>query len=457
MRLRGSFWRVVASPFLLTLVLSGSCPAEEEFPLLQGRSGSESNGVKWEALLKQSSLFLGMQHAFRIATESDTRAGLPGPFVRGWSNSVGNLHGWADGDPFFVNYIGHPLEGAVAGFVFVQNDPKYQRAEFGRNRDYWRSRLRAAGWAWAYSTQFEIGPISEASLGKVQSHFPQQGFVDHVITPAVGLTWMLAEDALDKYVVRKIEARTDNRTVRIFARGFLNPSRSMANVLRGNVPWHRDTREGAGSYRPPVPEIGESVTIAIREQYHNERRYAPFEFSAQYGFMQIGAGTQGSQSCNGGSATVLFNLNSHLGIEGEVGGCKVVSQEANVSGDATYYLVGPRYTFRDLGRWSPYLHALGGGEKLTSETMYPDRKPAMTQDLSKIDAYKLHSQYTSESDMNTLAVQVGGGVDYTINRALAFRVADLEYLQTYGPDFNGANVHHNLRFTTGIVIRMGTW
>src|SRR5436305_893116 len=108
-------------------------------------SGNEG-GVDWTPLLKQSFTFLGIQHAFRIATESDTRAGLGGPFFGGWEQSVGNLHGWADGDPFFVNYLGHPIEGAVAGYVFIQNDPKYRRAEFGRNRDYWRSRLRAAGW-----------------------------------------------------------------------------------------------------------------------------------------------------------------------------------------------------------------------------------------------------------------------------------------------------------------------
>jgi opacity protein-like surface antigen len=429
--------------------------AEDGFPL-RVLLNPESNGVKWSSLLKQSLLFVSIQHAFRIGAEADTRAGLGGPFIRGWERSAANLHGWADGDPFFVNYVGHPLEGAVAGYIFVQNDPKYQRAEFGRNRDYWRSRLRAAGWAWAYSTQFEIGPISEASLGKIQSHFPQQGFVDHVITPSIGLSWMLAEDAIDRYLIRRIEARTESRTIRIFARGVLNPSRSMANVLRGNYPWHRDTRAGVLSYRAPVKNYADAE-LAVPDEYHNERRYAPFELAVQYGYSRLGAGAKGAQSCNGGSATVLFNVTEHLGIEAEAGGCKVVSPERNVSGDATVYLIGPRYTFRDLGRWSPYLHALGGGEKLTTEILYPDRKPAISADLGNADGYKLHAAYTSDSETNAFAVQVGGGVDYTINRALALKVANLEYLQTYGPDFNGMNPRHNLRFTTGLVLRMGTW
>jgi opacity protein-like surface antigen len=443
----------VVSLLFLCVRFSG---AEERIPLpLPLRSGSESGTVKWGSLLRQSSLFLGIQHSFRIAAEDDTRAGLGGPFLGGWPRSVNNLHGWADGDPFIVNYVGHPIEGAIAGFLFVQNDPKYQKVEFGRNREYWRGRLRAAGWAWAYSTQFEIGPLSEASLGNVQSHFPQQGFVDHVITPAIGLSWIIAEDAVDKYLIRRIEARTDNRTVRILARGVLNPSRSMANVLRGSVPWHRDTREGVAVYRTPAKVYQEPLDFP--DEYRNDRRYAPFEFAAQYGYTQLGMGASGSQSCNGGSATVLFNVSLNLGIEAEVGGCKVVSPEQDVSADSTVFLAGPRYTFRDLGRWSPFIHALGGGEKLTSETLYPDRKPPVTPDRSNKDGYNLHALYTSNSESTAFALQVGGGVDYTINRALALRVANVEYLHTYGPEFNGVNPRSNLRFTTGLVLRMGTW
>lgn len=44
----------------------------------------------------------GRMHAFRLATEAGTRAGgfrLGRDYFRG----LGNLHGWADGDPFYVN------------------------------------------------------------------------------------------------------------------------------------------------------------------------------------------------------------------------------------------------------------------------------------------------------------------------------------------------------------------
>ena len=95
------------------------------------------------------------------------------------------------------------MQGAVAGRLWLLQDPRYNKAEFGRGRA-WKGKLRAAAFAWAFSEQFEIGPLSEASIGHIQRDFPQQGFVDHVITPTIGLSWMLAEDALDRYFVRPI-------------------------------------------------------------------------------------------------------------------------------------------------------------------------------------------------------------------------------------------------------------
>ncbi len=195
-----------------------------------------------------STRFLLFQQAFRLATESDTRAGLSGPFFRDYKDAVLNIHGWNDGDPFFVNYIDHPMEGSVAGFLEVAHDPRYRQAEFGKSSEYWKSRMRAMAFSAAFSLQFEIGPVSEASIGNIQKVNSKAGIVDWVITPVVGVGWMVGEDALDKYVVRRLEARTRNHFGRILLRGFLNPTRSFANMMEGKVPWHRDTREGVREF-----------------------------------------------------------------------------------------------------------------------------------------------------------------------------------------------------------------
>jgi hypothetical protein len=140
------------------------------------------------------------------------------------------------------------MEGGVTGFIFVQNDPSGTGLEFGKSPQYWKSRLKAMAWTTVYSTQFELGPFSEASIGNVGYHgTSQSGAVDLVITPICGFGWQVGEDALDRYLIQRIETLTENRVLLIFARSVLNPTRSFANLIRGKVPWTRDTRPGIWS------------------------------------------------------------------------------------------------------------------------------------------------------------------------------------------------------------------
>jgi hypothetical protein len=209
----------------------------------QGKQDELEDNFHWRPALLQSAFFLGVQHGFRVATEPGTRADLKGPFFSDWGKAVAGVRGWRDGDPFYVNYVGHPMMGAVAGYIYVQNDPRARVASFG-TEDYWKSRLRAMAWTATYSTMFEIGPASEASLGNVGMKGGTSGVVDFVVTPLAGTGMIALEDALDRHLIRKLEARWNNRVFRIFVRSLLNPDRSMANLMRFKVPWHRDNRVG---------------------------------------------------------------------------------------------------------------------------------------------------------------------------------------------------------------------
>ena len=76
-----------------------------------------------------------MEHGFRILAEHAARQyGLGGSYV----NSITNLHGWADGDPFITNYVGHPMQGAVASYIWTSNDLAYRDVEIGRDPRYWK-------------------------------------------------------------------------------------------------------------------------------------------------------------------------------------------------------------------------------------------------------------------------------------------------------------------------------
>jgi len=228
---RTGFGRPAAPPFVKGEEGDDPAPA----PDVRAR-----RGFRWKAALKQSLLLLSIQHGYAM-TQPKTRRELRGPFLKDYFRSVRNLHGWDDGGRFFTNYVAHPLQGAVTGYIQVQNDPRGIRQQFGGSGAYWRSRLKALAWSAASSTQFELGPLSQASIGNV-GKARKLTYIDLVVTPTVGTALLVGEDALDRFVVRRIEAGSDNFYLRVAARVLLNPARSCANLLRFKKPWHRDTR-----------------------------------------------------------------------------------------------------------------------------------------------------------------------------------------------------------------------
>lgn len=53
---------------------------------------------------------------------------------------------------------------------------------------------------------------------------------------------------------------------------------------------------------------------------------------------------------------------------------------------------------------------------------------------------------------NGFATAIGGGMDYRLNRRIAIRTIQVEYLETH----LGMTVQHNVRATTGVVFFFGT-
>jgi hypothetical protein len=413
---------------------------------------NESPGINWRGLFLQSFQFLAVEHGFRYLNEEGTRHPHM-PFFRGYVKSLGNLHGWADGDPFYVNYVGHPMEGSTAGFIFAQNDTAFQGVELGKNSRYWKSRLRATIFSWAYSEQFEIGLISEASIGNIQAYHPATGFVDHVATPTIGLAWMLAEDTLDRFLVKPVEQHTRNRMVVTLVRGFATPSRSMANMMANRVPWYRETRPDPWEYyRLPPPVIAEPARndyplVSSFEILLTTRTSAPF-----------GLGARGA--CIGGGGEAAFRITEHFQLVGDVGGCKLTSLGDNFSGDSLTYMAGPRWTPRPAARWQPFLQALVGGRKITQELMDPQKKAqleaaAVKQGLELGDGD--HASYTQTSEASGFALSAGGGVDLKLSSALGLRLGKLEYLRSWHSHLNGIDYTNSAEFTSGLILRFGTW
>jgi hypothetical protein len=225
-------------------------------------------GFQWKRALFESFTFFSIEQTYLVHKEYHWVTAENGvPFNHYWNDYTHSLStwahsGWDDGDPFLDNYIGHPIQGALTGYIQVQNDPLAEKLEFSNSKAYWRSRLKAMLWNAAYSTQWEIGPLSEMTIEKYgtakrgkwnpNGTYPctsrhcvnGTGKVDLVITPIGGLGWMVTEDVLDKQIAKRVEGLTRNGFLIAVIRCAVNPIRGGANILHGKLPWYRASRDG---------------------------------------------------------------------------------------------------------------------------------------------------------------------------------------------------------------------
>jgi Lipid A 3-O-deacylase (PagL) len=210
--------------------------------------------VHWRQLLFSSAVFITFENAGNLYTGYWYRYETThGDWFDRWINSAADWKWshWADGSPDLDDYVGHPMMGAITSNIWRQNDPKGMTVVQSNTWPYWRSILRATIFSTAYSFEWKLGPIGEASIGHNGDH-PQDyqpngsftngtGDVTLVMTPIGGTLWTLAEDALDKHVITRLEEKSRNPFA-LLGYQFLNPARATANILRFRPPWYRDTR-----------------------------------------------------------------------------------------------------------------------------------------------------------------------------------------------------------------------
>jgi opacity protein-like surface antigen len=178
------------------------------------------------------------------------------------------------------------------------------------------------------------------------------------------------------------------------------------------------------------------------------------------GYSRFGTGIKGDSvtagnrmvGLNGGSASVAFNFNRYLGLVGDFGGYdanKLVlsgigtnqSFEVNASGTAYTYTFGPRLSFRNDSRFTPFVQILGGGVHASEVT---------------VDGCA-GSTCTPLPTQNAFALLAGGGLDIRLTEHLALRAIQAEYMMTR---FNnvpagGSSEQNDLRLSSGLVFRFG--
>jgi Lipid A 3-O-deacylase (PagL) len=209
--------------------------------------------VHWRQLLISSAVFNAFQNAGNVYTGYWYRwETTHGKWFERWFNSdLGwDWNDWTDGNPAMDQYVGHPFMGGITNSLWIQNDPKGAAVEIGEP-GYWKSRMRATLFTTIYHFQWKFGPFGEAGVGHIGDHpthnfnsHPRNdtGIVELVTTPVGGLGWTMAEDAIDKHVVKSFE-QSPRRPVSLLLISFLTPTRATANILRWRAPWYRDDRQ----------------------------------------------------------------------------------------------------------------------------------------------------------------------------------------------------------------------
>jgi hypothetical protein len=131
--------------------------------------------------------------------------------------------------------------GAFARIWMVQREPRTTTAP-----QYFKALGRALIFTSICSIQYEMGPMSEASIGNVGLNPDDLGWNDYIWTPVGGVLWTMAEDAIDKYALTWIDKHVPFMMAKAAARMIFNPSRMLANIGMNRPPWSRYDRTMMG-------------------------------------------------------------------------------------------------------------------------------------------------------------------------------------------------------------------
>ena len=419
----------------------------EDFEPQGTPSDLEKQGFHWRRALTESFTFLLIEQAYVVHTDFYWVVSENGvPFNHYWRDYKQSLSqwahsGWNDGDPNWFGYVGHPIQGALTGFIQIQNDPRSERQVFSRTKSYWKSRLKAAVWNAVYSTQWNLGPLSEVTVEKYGTKdrapwtyagtFPCShhcltgvGQIDIVLTPLGGTGWLIGEDFLDEKVVRRIEGSTRSRFLIDTARVSLNPLRAGANMLHGQHPWYRATRNSGETSLSSSQNNIVSTTEVSNAQ-------VPRQGNVFLGYSHTGVShclaplpaasaacdplSQLSSSLSGWDASMEKMYFRYFGAIADFSGQYGNATQSN-------YLFGIRGG-AVAGRLRPYAHFM-------------------------IGAVRAHGSPPDSLPETSFAEDLGVGMDFGLTRRLGWR-NQVDAIKTGSTAFE----RRNLRISSGLVVR----
>jgi opacity protein-like surface antigen len=166
-----------------------------------------------------------------------------------------------------------------------------------------------------------------------------------------------------------------------------------------------------------------------------------------------------SFNANGGSGQFVYNVNRWIAGVGDFGAIHNGSLlSSNADTTIVNFVAGPRATYRNESRFTPFIQALFGGAYSTTSalvsllpgdlTILP---PGLVATPGVPISARLHASHTG------FAMLVGGGLDIKINKRMSFRPIGADYYLMRLPNLLTGNTtnRNNFRYSAGVNFLFG--
>ena len=231
-------------------------------------------------------------------------------------------------------------------------------------------------------------------------------------------------------------------------------------LLHGEGPTS-STSKASGALASSIAPQGPGVQPVTSTPVPHRRHRAP-KAELFLGYSRFGTSSNNTVAgnrmvgLNGGSASIAFNFNRYLGIVGDFGGyddsqVQLTGTGAsqpiviNSSGTAYTYLFGPRLSFRNDSRFTPFVQVLAGGVHASAVT---------ASNCTGAACVVLPVQ-------SSFAFTGGGGLDIRLTHHVSIRAVQAEYMMTrFDGVANGVSTgtsasQNDLRLSSGLLFGFG--
>jgi hypothetical protein len=208
-----------------------------------------------------------------------------------------------------------------------------------------------------------------------------------------------------------------------------------------------------------------AIVVVLASAFVSAAQDTPrFETFAGYTYVRANAAKDNpSFSANGGSGEFVVNFNRWVGFVTNIGAVHNGNiSEYHLDNTYTHYMWGPRVSFRNDSRFTPFAQFLLGGVHAGASTQVTATIPPQASNPiyipgqgeivpgNQVTLRAVHSQ-------TAFAMSLGGGFDIRISKHVSFRPIAMDWYMTRLQNIRDLtdNNQQNLRFSTGFNFTFG--